>query len=177
MRFYIRSDIRGRIRVHADIDRMSLAQADILEYYMRAVSGVKRVKVYDRTCDAVVEYTCSREAVTEALALFSFSEENAALVPEHTSRASDREYENRLVNRVMVRYTRRLLLPHPLRIAWCTIKASRYLWEGIRALWQGQITKCLHHKKSHNNQNPFPVWEHVFKYLSRKFLKPSLNLS
>lgn len=143
MRFYIRSDIRGRIRVHADIDRMSLAQADILEYYMRAVSGVKRVKVYDRTCDAVVEYTCSREAVTEALALFSFSEENAALVPEHTSRASDREYENRLVNRVMVRYTRRLLLPHPLRIAWCTIKASRYLWEGIRALWQGQINVAV----------------------------------
>ena len=114
MRFYIRSDIRGRIRVHADIDRMSLAQADVLEYYMRAVSGVKRVKVYDRTCDAVVEYTCSRDEITEALALFSFSEENAALVPEHTSRASDREYENKLVNRIMVRYTRKLLLPHPL---------------------------------------------------------------
>lgn len=139
MRFYIPSDIRGRIRVHADIDRMSLAQADVLEYYMRAVSGVKRVKVYDRTCDAVVEYTCSRDEITEALALFSFSEENAALVPEHTSRASDREYENKLVNRIMVRYTRKLLLPHPLRVAWCTIKASVYLWEGVKALWRGKI--------------------------------------
>ena len=112
MRFIIRSDIRGRIRAHADISRMSLAQADMLEYYLRSISGVRRVKVFDRTCDAVVEYTCSRDEVTRALALFSFDETAAALVPDHTSRASDREYENRLVNRILVRYTRRLLLPH-----------------------------------------------------------------
>ena len=43
---------------------MSLDEADILEYYMKAVPGVKHVKVYDRTCDAVINYTCSREAVT-----------------------------------------------------------------------------------------------------------------
>ena len=98
MRFTVRASSRGRIRVHAEVDRMSLSEADILEYYLRAVPGVKRVKVYDRTCDAVVEYDCSREDVTEALALFSFDDANvAALVPEHTGRESDREYENKLI--------------------------------------------------------------------------------
>ncbi len=135
--------MKGRIRVHADLDRMSLEEADVLEYYLRAVSGVKRVRVYDRTCDAVIEYTCSREDVAEALALFSFDDEARALVPEHTSRASDREYENRLVNRIMVRYGRRLLMPHPLRVMWCTVKASRYLWEGVKALWSGSINVAV----------------------------------
>lgn len=140
MRFIVRAESRGRIRVHADIERMSLSEADILEYYIKAIPGVKNVKVYDRTCDAVITYTCSRGTVTEALASFAFNDEHAlALVPEHTSRESDREYENRLVNRVMVRYMRRLLLPHPFRVAWCTCKAAGYLFEGLKSLWRGRI--------------------------------------
>jgi len=60
MRFIVRAESRGRIRVHADINRMSLAEADILEYYMKAVPGVKHVRVYDRPCAAVINSTCSR---------------------------------------------------------------------------------------------------------------------
>lgn len=140
MRFIIRAESRGRIRVHADIRRMSLEEADILEYYLRAVSGVKKVKVYDRTCDAVIEYSCSREHVTEALALFSFDDaENAALVPEHTGRESDREYENKLINRVLFRYAGKALAPHPLRVAWCTCRAAGFLWKGLSSLWKGKL--------------------------------------
>lgn len=141
MRFIIRAESRGRIRVHADIDRMSLAEADILEYYMRSFSGVTNVKVYDRTCDAVINYSCSREDVTEALALFTFSDEKAlALVPEHTSRASDRVFEERLANCIIVRYGRRLFLPHNLRVAWCVYKAVGFAIEGIRSLWHGKLS-------------------------------------
>lgn len=132
--------MRGRIRVHADLDRMSLEEADILEYYMKAVPGVTMVKVYDRTCDAVIQYSCDRDDVTEALAKFSLDdEETAALVPEHTSRASDRLYSDKLVNRMIFRYGRRLLLPHSFRVAWCTIKAAGYLREGLRSLWRGDL--------------------------------------
>ena len=144
MRFMIRAESRGRIRVHADIDRMSLAEADILEYYMKSVPGVTNVKVYDRTCDAVINYKCSREDVTEALALFTFSDDKArALVPEHTSRASDREFEERLVNCVIVRYGRKLLLPHGLRVAWCVYKAAGFFAEGVRALWHGKLSVAV----------------------------------
>ena len=91
MRFIVRAESRGRIRVHADIARMNLSEADTLEYYLRAIPGVVHVKVYDRTADAVINYTCRREDIAEALAAFSFDDDRAkALVPEHTSRASDR---------------------------------------------------------------------------------------
>ncbi|MBE6018633.1 MAG: heavy metal translocating P-type ATPase, partial [Lachnospiraceae bacterium] len=144
MRFIVRAESRGRIRVHADIDRMSLAEADILEYYMKAVPGVTNVKVYDRTCDAVINYGCSREDVTEALALFAFGDERAqALVPEHTSRASDREFEERLVNRIIARYGRRFLLPHTLRVAWCVYKAAGYFADGIKALARGELSVAV----------------------------------
>ena len=144
MRFIVRAESRGRIRVHADIKRMSLADADILEYCMKAVPGVRHVKVYDRTCDAVIDYNCSREDVIEALALFSFGDEQAqALVPEHTSRASDREYGNRLVNKIIFRYMRMFLLPHPLRVFWCANKACGYLKEGLRALDEGKLSVAV----------------------------------
>ncbi len=144
MRFIVRAESRGRLRVHADINRMSLDEADILEYYLKSVPGVKHVKVYDRTCDAVINYVCDRAAVTEALALFSFDDERAkALVPEHTSRASDREYENRLVNKIVFRYARMFLLPHPLRVLWCVNKAAGYLKEGLKALGEGSLSVAV----------------------------------
>ena len=144
MRFIVRAESRGRIRVHADIERMRLAEADILEYYVKAIPGVKHVKVYDRTCDAVINYTCERSMITEALALFSFDDKQArALVPEHTSRASDREYENRLANMIVFRYARMFLLPHPLRVLWCANKAAGYLIEGLKALSKGRLSVAV----------------------------------
>lgn len=140
MRFLVRADSRGRIRVHADIERMTLAQADILEYYLRAVRGVSQVKVYDRTCDAVILYTCDRRDIVEALALFSFTDEKAvSLVPEHTGRATNREYENSLATRILARYTRRILMPHSMRVTWCAAKAVRFAWTGLCALWKGKL--------------------------------------
>ena len=140
MRCIVRAESRGRIRVHACIERMTLDQADILEYYMKAVDGVSRVKVYDRTRDVVVRYSCAREDVTEALALFSFDDESAAaLVPEHTSRASDRDYENKLAGRVLMRYMRKLLIPSGIRAVMICVRAAGYFLEGAKSLWRGEV--------------------------------------
>ena len=77
----------NRLRVHLHCARMSLHEADLLEYYLRSVDGVTEVTVYDRTQDAVVRYTGQRSAVIGALASFSFAKAEAMeLVPEHTSR-------------------------------------------------------------------------------------------
>ena len=89
---------RGRLRVHLACGRMTLHEADVLEYYLRAVQGVTDVKVYDRTCDAVVEFEGERAPVVRALAKFRFdSDEALELVPEHTTRALNREFEDKLV--------------------------------------------------------------------------------
>ena len=117
MKCIIKAESRGRIRVHAAVAGMSLAEADILEYYLRSQAGVKGVKVYERTCDAVIEYNGQRAGVIQALSKFSFSDEAAAaLVPEHTSRKMNRDYQNRLAAMVARRYAKRWFLPHDIRV-------------------------------------------------------------
>ena len=102
----------NRLRVHLHCARMSLHEADLLEYYLRSVDGVTEVTVYDRTQDAVVRYTGQRSAVIGALASFSFAKaEVMELVPEHTSRALNREFEDKLAMTVMRRIFSKLSRP------------------------------------------------------------------
>ena len=104
MKCTILHETRGRMRVHLCCGRMSLSQADVLEYYLRAQDGVQAVRVYDRTQDAVVVYGGKREDIISALARFSFAKAEAMdLVPEHTSRALNREFEDKLAVTVMRR--------------------------------------------------------------------------
>ena len=79
----------GRLRVHMMGNSMSLRQADILEAYLKKLDGMESVKVYDRTGDAVIRYTGSREAVLRSLAVFSY-EKSEELAPEHSSRELNR---------------------------------------------------------------------------------------
>ena len=118
MKCTILHDLPGRLRVHLCCGRMSLSQADVLEYYLRAQDGVQEVRVYDRTQDAVVVYGGKRENIISALAVFSFAEAEAMeLVPEHTSRALNREFEDKLAIAVMRRCISKLFLPAPITTA------------------------------------------------------------
>ena len=140
MRCSVLHESKGRIRVHIMRPYMTMRQADILEYYLRAKPFVKSVKVYDRTGDAVICYSGKRQAVTGALARFSYEDENAiALVPEHTGRELDREFENKLINAIALRYARSLLLPAPIRFALSIFHALKYIKQALRSLSKGRL--------------------------------------
>ena len=102
MKCTILHETRGRMRVHTMQGAMSLQQADILEAYLNRVSGVTKATVYDRTGDAVIRYTGSREPVLRALSVFSYDKAEA-LAPEHSSRELNREFEDKLVFTVLRR--------------------------------------------------------------------------
>ena len=134
----------GRLRVHLQCPAMTLHQADVLEYYLRAVDGVSDVKVYDRTRDAVILYTSGRGGVIAALASFSFPKaEGLALVPEHTPRALNREFEDKLAVTVMRRCVSKLFLPVPVTTALAVIRSVRYIKEGLKALWHGRLSVAV----------------------------------
>ena len=138
MRCEVKHTSPGRLRVHLCKGRMSLREADVLEYYLRAVPGVTRVQVLDRTCDAVIFYAGPRADVTRALARFSFAApEAAALVPDHTSRALNREFEDKLAGRVLMRAVTKAFFPLPLRAAIALVRAVPYLKAGVQALLRG----------------------------------------
>ena len=141
MKCRILHETKGRLRVHLCIGRMTLRQADLLEYSMRAVDGVASVKVYDRTQDAVIEYCEARSAVLAALSSFSFAAaEEAGLVPEHTGRALNREFEDKLVWRTALHYACKLFLPAYVRAGIAIVRSVRYLKAGLSALLHGKLS-------------------------------------
>ncbi len=144
MKCTILHDLPGRLRVHLCCGRMTLSQADVLEYYLRARDGVQEVKVYDRTQDAVVVYGGKRENVISALAQFSFAKaETMELVPEHTSRALNREFEDKLAVAVMRRCISKLFLPVPITTALALLRSVKYIREGLSALWHGKLSVAV----------------------------------
>ena len=144
MKCNILHESAGRLRVHLYCGYMTLHQADVLEYYLRSISGVTEVKVYDRTQDAVVLYTGRRGDVIAALAAFSFPKAEAMeLVPEHTSRALNREFEDKLVMTVMRRCISKLFLPFPITSALAVIRSVKYIKEGLKALWHGKLSVAV----------------------------------
>ena len=141
MKCKILHESKGRMRVHLMCRRMTLHEADVLEYYLRAVPGVTSVTVYDRTQDAVVCYCEERTAVIAAFSSFAFSSAEAmGLTPEHTSRELNREFEDKLVSAVLRRALFKLFLPTPVRTALAVIRSVKYLKEGFSSLLHSKLS-------------------------------------
>ena len=141
MKCLVLHESQGRLRVHLCINRMTLHSADVLEYYLRGVAGVTDVKVYDRTCDATVIYSGARADVIKAFAAFSTAKaETEVSVPEHTARALNREFEDKLVSAVLKRFSSKLFLPLPLRSAIAVYHSLHYIKAGLKALIKGRLS-------------------------------------
>ena len=127
----------GRMRVHFNQLRMSDAQADTLAYYLNHQSGVIEATVSERTCNAVIRYDGSRDALIEALAEFDYEQ---APAPEHSSgREIMRAYEERLIFHTLRRAALKLFLPVNVQNLFTSVRAVKYIVPGIRALAAGKI--------------------------------------
>lgn len=140
MRFFIKHDIRGRMRVHLDQKSMSCKQADTLEYYLRSIMGVSSVKVYERTADASIIYVCSRKDLIAALRSFHYEE---ASLPSHVAdtsgRALNAEYKEKLIQKVVLRCCSRLFVPAPFRAAYACLRSVKYVKAGFQCLAKRKI--------------------------------------
>ena len=144
MKFTIMHESRGRMRVHLHGAGMSLHQADILEYYLKDLPYVSEVKVFDRTQDAIIRYREERDALIRALAVFSYAKAEArGLVPEHTPRALNREFEDKIALAVLRRIGSKLFLPVPLTTAISIVRSVKYIKEGLRALLHRQLSVAV----------------------------------
>ncbi len=144
MKCQILHESRGRLRVHMARARMTLREADILEYYIKDTAGVEAVQVFDRTCDVIITYRGSRAAVIAALSSFSFPKAEAmVLVPSHTPRALNREFEDKLTMTVMRRAFSTLFLPLPVRAVISVFRSVKYIREGLKALWHGKLSVAV----------------------------------
>ncbi|MBQ3401030.1 MAG: heavy metal translocating P-type ATPase, partial [Lachnospiraceae bacterium] len=138
MRCQILHESKGRIRIRDVRFRMTMAEADKLQFYLQGIPGVRRAKVNDRTRDAVIEYTGPRESVLDALARFDY-DTTAVAVPEHTGRALQREFEDQLFFLIAKRLLKRLLLPADLRHLITLLKSIPYIVKAVRCIRKGRI--------------------------------------
>ena len=140
MKCKILHESSGRIRLRAEMRRMTMEEADQLEAYLAALPGVRQATVYERTCDMVILYREGRKQVLDGVAAFRFDREAmVASTPENSGRALNRQYQERLVNMVLFRAARVLFLPTPLQQLYTLFRSVRYLWHGARCLLRGRL--------------------------------------
>lgn len=135
MKFTIKHEIPGRIRIHVVQKQMSYQEADALLYYLNTLEYITQAKVYRRTADACVCFTGKREPVIQALREFRYT---SVKVPDEVFANSGRKindsYQEKLIGKVLFHYAGKLLLPYPVRKAVILCKALHYLKEGWKSL-------------------------------------------
>lgn len=140
MKFTIKHESRGRMRVHMEQYRMTYEQADTLLYVIHNHRNVTFVKVYDRTADAVIKYVGDREQIIELLRHFHYESAN---VPQTVIKTSGRElnnsYQEKLIGSVVWHYSKKLLLPWPIRTALTVGRSIKYIGIGLKCLLQRKI--------------------------------------
>ena len=131
---------RGRIRFRLRQKQMTLAQADLLEAWLQGKSWTRQVTVHERTCAVILYYDGDRQTVLEAIRHFSWQEaERTTALPAHSSRALNREFEEKLVAKVVCKAACTLFLPSPLRIARILWHMIPFVRRGLRCLLRRRI--------------------------------------
>ena len=138
MKFVIKHEIRGRIRVHLIGKAMSFAQADTLQY--EQMKDVTAVKVQERTMDVTICYIGSRKHIITALGQFSYDKvEVPEVYLKNSGREMNRFYWDKLVDQTVVHFVNKIFLPAPLRAGIATVRSVKYIVQGVKTLAKRKI--------------------------------------
>ena len=140
MKFVVKHEIKGRIRVHFCQKRMTFEEADTLQYYLNSQEMITSSKVQERTQDATICYTGDRASVIALLRSFHYEQVDVPDVyRQNSGRATNREYWDKLETKVVVHYGNKLFLPMPVRTVITGVKSIKYIYQGIHTLLQRRI--------------------------------------
>ncbi len=140
MKATIEHESRGRIRLRLLQQYMSIQQADHLELWLQQQPFISRAVVHERTCCAIIYYTGPRAAVLDCICQFSWQKaEEAFPLPFHSSRALNRTFEEKLVQKVLAKAAAALFLPKPLRLARMMLHAVPFFCRGLRCILRRQM--------------------------------------
>ena len=140
MRFVIKHEIKGRLRVRLIQREMTFEEADTLQYYLSAQANVTSARVQRRTSGVVVCYQGDREEILRLLRSFHYQEVKVPdVVLQSSGRKLDEEYWERLVSKIVLRAGSKLLLPYPVRAAAAAVRSLKYLRHGLKTLAKGRM--------------------------------------
>jgi heavy metal translocating P-type ATPase len=116
--------------------RMTIKEADMLQYYLEGFDFVRKVIVYERTCDVAIYYKDNkRESVIKRLKKFNYND-TALLenMPNTSGRQITREFQEKMVGMLLSFGVRKMFFPNILNSIYTVIKAAPLVWKGIKCL-------------------------------------------
>jgi len=125
-----------RMRVRMAQKRMTIKEADMLQYYLEGFDFVRKVIVYERTCDVAIYYKDNkRESVIRRLKKFNYND-TALLenMPNTSGRQITREFQEKMVGMLLSFGVRKMFFPNILNSIYTVIKAAPLVWKGIKCL-------------------------------------------
>lgn len=144
MKFQILHEIKGRMRIHIAQKKMTDEQADTLQYYLEHCGIVTDAKVYERTQDAVICYSADRAELIHLLQQFAYQNvEVPQSALELSGRQTNREYQEKLIQKVLMRYVNKVILPYPVRCTITAVKSLKYIKKALESLWNRKIEVAL----------------------------------
>lgn len=140
MKCQILHETKNRMRVHFCKENMTVEEADKADAYLKSINGIEDVTVYERTSDLIIYYSFDRSELIEILAQFSFENDEVKNIEVvGTARLVQREYEEKLIMTITLRYFRKIFYPFPLRIALAYIKSVKYILKALKSLVKGKL--------------------------------------
>lgn len=140
MRATIEHESRGRMRLRLRQKKMTLRQADLLEAWLKGQPWAREAVVHERTCCVILTYGGDRETVLSAIGSFTWAgAEETVTLPSHSTRALNREFQEKLVGKVLMKGVSTLFFPTPLRIARVVWHMIPFLSKGLRCLGRRRI--------------------------------------
>lgn len=119
---------------------MTIEEADKADAYLKSIRGIDDVTVYERTGDLIIYYSFDRSELIRILAHFSFENDEVKNIEiVGTARLVQREYEEKLIMTITLRYFRKIFYPLPLRIALALFKSIKYILKALKSLAKGQL--------------------------------------
>ena len=140
MKFTIKHEAYHRMRIHLSCRKMTFAEADILQYYLQSAAMVKNAKVYEKTADAVIEYAGDRAQVITLMRNFHYEDvEVPNGLIENSGREMNAEYKEKMIQKVLLHYAGKIVLPYPVRAGLVAVRSLKYIKRGVQTLWQRKI--------------------------------------
>lgn len=140
MKATIVHESRGRLRLRLHHRTLTLRQADLLETWLKGQSWVREAAVHERTGCVILTYQGERAQVLSAIGGFTWAEaERVVTLPEHSTRALNRSFQEKLAGKVLGKAACTLFLPAPLRAAQVIRHMIPFLRKGLHCLRQRRI--------------------------------------
>lgn len=140
MKFLIKHEMKGRLRIHIVQKSMTYQEADTLLYYLHNQKYVTYAKVYERTADVVIGYVGDRQQIIEELKKFQYDKiQTPTGIIENSGREMNAKYQEKLIYKILLRYGKKLFAPVQILNFYTAIKATKYIYKGLKCLAQGKI--------------------------------------